>query len=151
MDRIAIERSIWINAPRERVWLALTDPDQVAQWFAPGTSFKSSGSEVGARLYVEDPATGAELYVQILELVDPPHRLVLRSQSEPPEPAYITSYQLDEEQGGTRLIFSHSGYEGLPESERAQPLANNGVGFELMLGNVKAFIEGTPLPNPQGF
>lgn len=31
MERIAIERSIWINAPRERVWLAITDPDQVAQ------------------------------------------------------------------------------------------------------------------------
>lgn len=151
MERIAIERSIWINAPRERVWLAITDPDQVAQWFAPGTSFKSTGSEVGARLYVEGPATGAELFVQILEHSDPPHRLVLRSQPTPPEPPFITSYQLEEEQGGTRLTFSYAGYEGLPQELRQQLMDENGTGFTLMLGNVKAFIEGKPLPRPEGF
>ena len=39
MSKIVIERSIWIASPRERVWQAVTDPAQIAQWFAPGTSF----------------------------------------------------------------------------------------------------------------
>src|SRR5688572_19975639 len=32
---VTIERSIWIAAPRERVWQAVTDPEQVIQWFVP--------------------------------------------------------------------------------------------------------------------
>jgi uncharacterized protein YndB with AHSA1/START domain len=148
MESISIERSIWINAPRERVWQALTDPAQVEQWFAPGTAFKSSGSEAGAKLYIEDPDTGAELYTQILEVVEPPNRLVLRSES---EPHFRTGYVLKEENGGTRVLFTFSGYEGLPEAERKPMMQENDAGFELMLGNIKAFIEGTPLPNPQGF
>jgi uncharacterized protein YndB with AHSA1/START domain len=30
-----IERSIWIAAPREQVWQALTDADQLAKWLMP--------------------------------------------------------------------------------------------------------------------
>ncbi len=151
METIGIERSIWINATRERVWQAITDPAQVEAWFAPGTTFKSSGSGVGARLYVENPETGAEMYVQIIEISDPPSQLVLRSQSSPPEPSFTTSYKLDEENNGTRLTFVHAGYDGLPEEMRQQTMSQNGAGFELMVGNIKAFIEGTPLPNPAGF
>lgn len=151
MEQIAIQRSIWINAPRERVWQALTDPQQVAQWFAPGVSFKSSGSEVGARLYVEHPETGAALFVQVLEVVEPPHRLVLRSQPAPPETPFVTMYQLEEEGQGTRLMLTFAGYEGVPDASRQQLMDEHGDGFDLMLGNVKAFIEGTDLPRPEGF
>jgi uncharacterized protein YndB with AHSA1/START domain len=151
METVAIERSVWVNASRERVWEAITDPNQIAQWFAPGTTFKSTGDHVGARLYVEDPETGAEMYVQVLEVFEPPRRLVTRSQSEAHEPSFFTSYQLEEENGGTRLDFVHGGYEGLPAEIRQQMVDQNTMGFELMLGNIKAFIEGTPLPNPEGF
>jgi uncharacterized protein YndB with AHSA1/START domain len=151
METIAIERKIWINAPRERVWRALTDPEQIEQWFAPGTRFQSSGSGAGAKLYVEDPETGSEMFVQILEIVDPPARLVMRSQPEPPETPFITSYTLDEENGGTRLTLTYAGYEGLPEEIRQQLMDDNGLGFERMLSNLKAFVEDTPLPYPEGF
>ena len=29
MEKLTIERSIWIAAPRERVWQAVTDPAQI--------------------------------------------------------------------------------------------------------------------------
>ncbi len=148
---IAIERSIWIKATPERVWLALTDPEQVEQWFAPGTKFRSSGDGVGAKLYVEDPETGAEMYVQFLEVVDRPHHLVLKSDAVPPDPAFVTDYRLETEKDGTRLTMIYSGYEGLPEDMRQQLMDGNAAGFDLMMGNIKAFIEGTELPNPQGF
>lgn len=151
MEAISIERTIWINASRERVWQALIDPAQVEQWFAPGTTFKTSGEGVGSRLYVEDPETGAEMYTQVLEVFDPPSNLMLRSLVEPPEPSFTTRYRLEDENGGTRLTLIFSGYEGLPADVRQQAMDENARGFELMLGNIKAVIEGTPLPNPQGF
>lgn len=151
MDTIALERTIWINAPRERVWEALTDPAQVAAWFAPGTTFKTGGTGVGARLYVEDPETGAEMYVQVMEIYDPPRELIMRSQPEPPESAFTTHYLLEPEDNGTRLTLNFSGYEAVDAEVRDQLMNENGQGFELMLANIKAHIEGTPLPNPSGF
>lgn len=151
MEAVAIERSIWIAASRERVWKAITDPDQVAQWFAPGMKFRLRGEGVGSRLYIEDPETGAETYPQVLELFDPPNRLVSRNVADASEPVFVTSYTLTEENNGTRLDFLFSGYEALPEDLRQQLMSENAAGFEIMLGNIKAFIEGTPLPNPQGF
>lgn len=33
MKKMAVERSIWINAPRERVWRAITETEQIRQWW----------------------------------------------------------------------------------------------------------------------
>ena len=75
----------------------------------------------------------------------------MRSQPEPPQPSFVTSYQLESENDGTRLTLIFSGYEGLPADMRQQLMDENAAGFELMLKNIKAFVEGLPLPNPGGF
>ena len=150
-ERIAIERSIWIKASRERVWQALTDPEQIAKWFSPGSTFKATGSEAGARLYVENPETGEEMYVQILDVIEPPHRLVQRSVPEPPEVSQTTEWTLEEENGGTRLTLIHSGYERQPGDTRWNNMEQNTFGFGMMLDNLRAHIEGESLPSPQGF
>jgi len=33
MEKLTVERTLWIAAPRERVWQAVTAPEQLAQWF----------------------------------------------------------------------------------------------------------------------
>jgi uncharacterized protein YndB with AHSA1/START domain len=150
-QKAMVERSIWIDAPRERVWRALTEPEQVQKWFSPGSTFKTSGTGVGSRLYVEDPETGAEMYVQFLDVFEPPQHLVMRSQAEPPENlSFVTSYMLDLENSGTRLTLTYTGYEGWTDEIR-QNLEQNTFGFGMMLANLKATIEGTPLPVPGGF
>jgi uncharacterized protein YndB with AHSA1/START domain len=32
MEQVTVERSIWIAAPRERVWQAVTDPELLVLW-----------------------------------------------------------------------------------------------------------------------
>jgi uncharacterized protein YndB with AHSA1/START domain len=147
----AVERSIWIAAPPERVWHAITDPAQIEQWFSPGTSWRLSALEVGGRLFVPNAETGAEMYTQVIERVDPPHRFVLRSVPEPPATVEVTVYTLQEEHGGTRLIITHSGYELVPEEMRWSAMEQNAFGFGMMLENAKAHIEGKNLPYPGGF
>jgi uncharacterized protein YndB with AHSA1/START domain len=73
MGKIAIERSIWIAAPRERVWHAVTDPAQIAHWFAPGTSFSQNGNKISARIGEMD------IEVAVIELVDPPRQITPRN------------------------------------------------------------------------
>lgn len=148
---IAVERSIWINAPRERVWQAITDPEQLTQWFSPGTQWQGTGLKVGGRMYVLNPETNAEMYTQVIEVVNPPAQLVTRSVPEPGEFATVTNWMLLEENGGTRLAIIYSGYELMPTDIRQQRMEENAFGFGMMLGNIKASVEGTPLPMPGGF
>ena len=148
---IAVERSIWIKATPERVWQAITDPEQIALWFSPGSTFKLTSAEVGARLYVENPENGEEMYVQIVDEFDPPYRFTTRTAPDPAETPHLTHYVLQEENGGTRLTLTYTGYELEPVESRYLNLEQNAFGFGMMLENLRASIDHTTLPFPQGF
>lgn len=150
--KYAVERSIWINAPRERVWRAITDPKQVQQWFSPNTEWRLSALEVGGRLYVYDPETDTDKYIQVIEVLDPPQHLVTRTIPESSDMQYgVTSYWLEEEKGGTRLTLTQSGYDRDDADTRHQNMEQNAFGFGMMLENLRASIEGAALPYPFGF
>lgn len=150
-DVFAVERSIWIDAPRERVWQTITDPKQLQQWYSPATPWLLSALEVGGRLYVYDVETETEKYTQVIELLEPPQQLVTRTVAVSPETPHATTWRLDEENGGTRVTITHSGYESEPASTRHPNMEQNAFGFGMMMANLKAFNEGTALPNPYGF
>jgi uncharacterized protein YndB with AHSA1/START domain len=150
-ETVAVERSIWIDAPRQRVWRALTDPEQVQQWFSPGTPWRLSALEVGGKLSVYNSETGADMYVQIIEALEPLQQLVLRSAPEPPETPYVTIYTLADENGGTRLTLTHTGYELETDETRHNNMEQNAFGFGMMLENLRAYVAGASLPYPQGF
>ena len=102
-------------------------------------------------MFVLNPETGAEMYVQVIEAVEPPYRLVTRSVPEPPDTIHVTTWQLEEENGGTRLMLTHSGYELEPVEVRANKMEQNAFGFGMMLENLAAYIEGKSLPYSSGF
>jgi uncharacterized protein YndB with AHSA1/START domain len=139
---LVIERSIWINAPRERVWQAVTDPAQIAQWFAPGTEISQRDNKIVVRMGEMD------IEVAVIEKVDPPHQLVTRGL---PEMTITTTYTLEEENGGTRFTVTEAGLENLPVDARQKRMEQDGAGWEMALDNLNAFIQSKPLPHPQGF
>jgi uncharacterized protein YndB with AHSA1/START domain len=151
VEKFAVERSIWIAASRERVWQAVTDPQQIQQWFSPGTQWRLSALQVGGKLSVYNPETDSDMYIQVIELVDPPHQLITRSVPEPTETPHVTIWTLDEENGGTRLTITHTGYELEPADSRHNNMEQNAFGFGMMLENLQAYIAGQPLPYPGGF
>lgn len=146
-----VERSIWIDTPRERVWQAITDPKQLQQWFSPTTPWLLSALEVGGKIYVYNVETETEMYTQVIELLDPPHQLVTHTVVKPPETPHVTAWRLDEEKGGTRLTITHSGYDLESDSTRHPNMEQNAFGFGMMLENLKAYNEGKALPFPFGF
>jgi uncharacterized protein YndB with AHSA1/START domain len=91
------------------------------------------------------------MYVHVIEVLDPPHRLVMRSAPEPPATPEVTAYTLDEENGGTRLTLTYTGYELMPDDVRQKRMLQDQMGFGMMLENLQAFIEGRDLPYPAGF
>ncbi|HVJ14727.1 MAG TPA: SRPBCC family protein [Polyangiaceae bacterium] len=74
---IRIERIF--DAPRERVWRALTDPELVSQWWGRGNALVVERMEVtrgGHWRYVEHAADGAHGFEGRYREVTPPERLV---------------------------------------------------------------------------
>ena len=142
----------FFSFPRERVWRALTDAKQIQLWFSPTTPWELSALEAGGRLYVHNADTNSEMYVEIIELLDPPHQFATRTVPEPPDTIVNgKKYTLKEENGGTRLTVTLSGYEQEPEDSRWSNMEENTFGFGMMLQNTKAYIEGKALPFPGGF
>jgi len=67
------------NAPRERVWKAMTDPKQVAQWWGRGNKLVVEKLEVergGHWRFVEHAEDGAHGFEGRFREVTPPERLV---------------------------------------------------------------------------
>jgi hypothetical protein len=100
---------------------------------------------------VYDAENKAELYTHVIEVLDPPERYVTRSAPTPPEQPHVSDWTLREENGGTRLTISYSGYEVEPVDGRDAMMEQTAFGFGLMLGNVRALVMGEPLPQPGGF
>ena len=142
MEAVTLKRSIWINAPPERVWKAVIEPEQIAAWFAPGTSFKMENNVVSILM--------GEQYIDVawIEVVEPPRQLTTRPL---PHKLTATTYLLEEENGGTRFTVVETGLEALPAEDRQKYLEQNGAGWDLALGNLNAYIEGKPLVKPEGF
>jgi uncharacterized protein YndB with AHSA1/START domain len=148
---VAVERTIWINASRERVWQAITDPEQIEHWFSPGTQWRGSGLEVGGTFSVYNPETDSDMYTQVIAVINPPAHFVTHTVPEPSGLTYVTDWKLQEENGGTRLILTYSGYELEAAETRHMNMEQNAFGFGMMLENLQAYIEGKSLPYPQGF
>jgi uncharacterized protein YndB with AHSA1/START domain len=149
---LAGERRIWIAAPRERVWKAIVDPAELQQWFSPNTAWNLSALEVGGKLFAKNEETQEEMYVQVIEEIEPLTKFTTRSVPEGGSKLVKhTTYSLLDEDGGTRLTVNLTGYELEPEAERWVNAERDTYGFGMMLQNTKAYIEGKPLPVPGGF
>ena len=50
-----------------------------------------------------------------------------------------------------RRVATVTGFESLSEDARKERLDQNGKGWEMALENLKAYIDGSSLPHPEGF
>lgn len=141
MEAITIERSIWIDAPRERVWRAISDPAQITQWFSPGTAILQNGDRISIRM------GEADVEVAIIVVNNPPHQFATRNL---PEMNLTTTYTLEEENGGTRFTVTETGLESLSPEERQSRLGQDAPAWERVLANLKAYMNGEQLPFPEG-
>ena len=150
-NKYAVERSIWMAAPMAAVWHAITDPALIQSWFSPNLPWTLTKLEVGGRLYVRDAESGEEKYTQVIETLEPPRLLILRTPEPGPNGVYeLTRYALNSEKDGTRLTLTNAGY-ALPDAERPATMEQNSFGFGMYLENIRAVVTGAEIPYPYGF
>jgi uncharacterized protein YndB with AHSA1/START domain len=139
MEKMTVERSIWIDAPRERVWQAITTSEQIRQWW--GDYWEISSLQVGATVKFGDAADPMLATVAVAEA---PREFSIQW---PPQEQYhhieiFTTFLLAEENGGTRVTVTETGFEALPEDIRQKRYDSTAQGYETVLADLKAFVEG---------
>jgi uncharacterized protein YndB with AHSA1/START domain len=141
METTVVERQVWINAPRQRVWRALTEPEQLERWYAPGCPWVIPALEVGKTVKFYN--TDTDIQPATIEVVESPRQFTLRWQLDPmnPELTLVNSFLLEEEKSGTRVIATQAGYESLPEDIRQQQLDQDAEAYTAIVESLKAYLE----------
>jgi uncharacterized protein YndB with AHSA1/START domain len=151
--RIGCTYTIFIAATPNKVWQALTDPDQSAAWWAhrnvsdwqPGSPWEhrrldGSAADVAGTVLAADPPTRLAL-----SWANPGDGTPVAGVARPtgdPGPSRVT-IEITPYQGIVRLTVAHDGLAGPAERDALA------AGWAAVLSNLKTFLEtGRPLPAP---
>ncbi len=146
-----IEKTALLRAPRDRVWEAIVDARQFGRWF--GVEFEGpfvAGTAVNGRMVptsvdaevakAQEPYRGV-VFAFFVQDIEPMRRFSFRwhpAAVEPgadpsTEPTTLVVFELEEVEGGTRLVITESGFEAIPIERRAQAFASNDEGWTAQL------------------
>jgi len=137
---LVIERTF--NAPVETVWKAITDKDQMKQWYFELDEFIP---EVGFefRFCVEHEGTEFRHLCKITEVI-PGRKLAHTWRYEGHEGDSLVTFDLYPEGGKTRLRLTHEGLDSFPKTP-AYARTNFEKGWTSLIGtHLKEFIESSP-------
>lgn len=146
MNELTIARSIWLDIARERVWDAVTNPDELAKWLLPPMLNAEMKRDPQGATFV--CMMGMEVPTALFESLDAPQRATLRTL---PDQQLTVTFNLDEEKSGTRLTVTMGNLESLLGNVRLERVASIGAGWEKALANLKAYLQGEDLPFPEGY
>ena len=137
MAAIVTERII--EAPPERVWDALTQPDEITCWWAAEARVKPEVGSVGVFRF-RLPA--GDLQFEVAEQVQNEHLHWISRQGPPQWAGTSVIWQLEPLPNGTRLLFTHDGF--IKHDEAYEQTRGN---WDYFLDSLKSYLEtgtGTP-------
>ena len=146
-----IEKQIVLEAPRSRVWRALTEVRQFNQWFGVNLEqpFKA-GQKSSGRITI--PRYEHILMDTWVEKIEPEHHFSFRwhpGSSDPTldtssEPTTLVVFTLEDEDEGTKLTVVETGFDALPESRRVSAFSGNEKGWTGQLRNIANYLKANP-------
>jgi len=135
-EAIVIERTF--NAPVARVWKALTDVDQMRQWYFDLKEFKP---EVGFEFefVVEHKGTNYHLLCKVTEVV-PQKKIAYTLRYKGHEGNSLVTFALSADSDKTRLKLTHEGLETFSKTA-AFARENFEAGWTSIASELKQFVE----------
>ncbi len=141
-DNDAVTCELFIAAPRERVFDALTDPKQASQWWGQKGSCQMDNFSMDVRTGGKWSTTGVsaangivEVHGEFLE-IDPPRRLSYTWTSSWLQKVTKVLWELENLNGGTFLKLTHTGFAG-----DAEATEKHTHGWNLVLACLQAYAE----------
>ncbi len=146
--KLQIINSIHINAPVEKVWDALVNPEMTKQYMfgcATISDWKPGSSLLWEGEYEGKPMVFVKGFIKEIE----PPKLLVYTVTDPnatwddiPENYLNVTYSLTSENNGTLLTVVQDGFENAAEGERRyQDVHNNGEGWNPILRQIKNLVE----------
>jgi uncharacterized protein YndB with AHSA1/START domain len=142
-----IEKSVVLDAPRTRVWRAITDVAQFNQWF--GVHLESPfapGAEVHGR--ITHPGYEHVVMRVWVDRLEPerffsfrwhPHA-IQPGVDYTSEPTTLVTFTLEDAGPRTRLTIVESGFDAIPESRRHAAFTGNSNGWTGQIANIVKFL-----------
>jgi len=142
-----IEKLVNLDAPRSRVWRALTDVKQFNAWFGSAlTGTFAPGAEVKGNLTFKNyEHVVMTIWIETME----PERLfsfrwhpygIEAGVDYSAEPTTLVSFTLEDAADGTKLTIVESGFDAIPESRRAKAFSMNSSGWDGQVKNIQKFL-----------
>ena len=157
-----IEKKVVLQAPRERVWRAISDAREFGAWF--GVAFDGAFA-AGARLTgrvtptrvdaevarSQEPYAGKTFEI-VVDRIEPMRLLSFRWHPfavEPGvdytnEPSTLVVFELQEAAGGTLLTITESGFDRIPLERRAQAFTANDQGWAAQTRLIEKYLARAP-------
>ena len=146
-----IERSVVINAPRERVWRALSNAEEFGTWF--GVDLKGQAFVPGQRARGPITYKGYEhiIWDVRVDRVEPPTVLSFRWHPYAIDPDHdysaeeptLVTFTLEDAPGkATRLTVVESGFDKVPPERRLDAFRMNSRGWSAQMENIVRHVAG---------
>jgi uncharacterized protein YndB with AHSA1/START domain len=150
-----IEERIILNAPRSRVWRALTDAEEFGSWFGlkldgpfmPGVTVTGKRVDSSVDPEFETPSDWADLDIHV-DAVEPERRFSYRwhpfshdrEVDYAAEPFTRVSFELVENDGRTELTIVEAGFSALPEPRSRDAREAHAGGWPMMCDRIRRFL-----------
>ena len=153
-----IEKKVLLQAPRSRVWRALTDSAEFGHWFgvkfdtpfAPGRAMHGVlvGTAVDATVAAAQQAYAGWPFDITIDRIEPERLFSFRWHpfagergfDYTTEPTTLVVFELEEVSGGVLLTVTESGFEGIPLDRRAKAFTGNEQGWDMMVGVIEKHV-----------
>jgi uncharacterized protein YndB with AHSA1/START domain len=144
-----IEKQILLNAPRTRVWRALTHAEEFGTWFRVKleSQFIPGAWTRGQITWPGYEHIAMEVRVERMEAESlfsfrwHPYAIDLKVDYSS-EPTTLVEFRLDAVDGGTLLTVVESGFDKLPPHRRDQAFRMNDGGWTQQLTNIERHVAG---------
>ena len=133
-DELRFERTL--PHPIETVWAALTEPDHLAGWLAPG----EIDPRPGGRVHLQFPGGGNVIDATVTE-ADPPRLLAFPWSGRDGEAGPVRWELSPARDGGTRLVLTHTLPSGAADGRPAVLAA-----WHMHLDMLAGVLAGRPVP-----
>ena len=147
-----IEKEILIEAPRARVWRAISNPQDFGAWFKvdmSGVEFRP-GQPVQAKMTY--PGYEGMPFEMVIDRIEPERLFSFRwhpygidpNYDYSSEPLTLIVFELEDAGAATRLKVTESGFDAIPLSRRAEAFRMNSEGWAQQIKNIEAYVTAKP-------
>jgi uncharacterized protein YndB with AHSA1/START domain len=144
-----IERTVFIQAPRSRVWRAITDISEFCRWFSAesGDPAFLPGAHIELRSLHPGPYYKMEFSIDIQDML-PEHTfswrwhpgIKLPGEDLSGEPPTLVTFTLEEHEDGTRVTVTETGFDRLFASRPTRIFEQNEGGWKHQMAALERYF-----------